>query len=104
MLSPSVPTTDQFHVAIEPTQVPLRLLVVDPEAETLQLTREVAAAEQFTVCTAGTLAESRRLLANNPPDIVLLDVALPNNSALILLGEIESQYPRTDVIVETGLT
>ncbi|HKO18555.1 MAG TPA: sigma-54 dependent transcriptional regulator, partial [Acidobacteriaceae bacterium] len=47
---------------------------------------------------------SRRLLANNPPDIVLLDVALPNNSALILLGEIESQYPRTDVIVETGLT
>ena len=102
-MSASAPLTDHPASTVDPPAVPLRLLVVDSELETQQLISGVASTEQFTVCAASALADARRLLASNPPDIVLLDVALPNNSALPLLDEIASQYPRTDVVVVTGL-
>ena len=102
-MSASAPLTDHPALSIDLSPVPLRLLVVDSELETQQLTSGIASTEQFTVCAAGSLAEARRLLANNPLDIVLLDVALPNNSALTLLDEIASQHPRTDVVVVTGV-
>jgi len=102
-MSASASFTDHPALSIDLSPVSLRLLVVDSELGTQQLTSGIASTEQFTVCAASALAEARRLLASNPPDIVLLDVALPNNSALTLLDEIESQHPRTDVVVVTGV-
>lgn len=88
---------------VDPAALPLRLLVVAPELETQELACAANSAGQFTVCSASTLGEARRLLAQRAADVVLLDVALPNNAALTLLDEITNAYPRSDVIVVTGL-
>jgi two-component system response regulator HydG len=82
--------------------VPLRVLVVDADFGSRQLASEVLCDEQLTVCCAGTVAEARRSLVNSA-DIVLLDIALPDGAAVTLLNEITSRYPRTDVVVLTGV-
>ena len=102
MVSAPAQLTEQPADASELPLVPLHLLVVDPESETQELVRDIASAEQMTVRAAGTLAEARRSLGQAPVDIVLLDAALPNSSALTLLDELTSHFPRTDVIVLTG--
>ena len=102
MLSASTSPTDP-HAAADPATPPLRLLVVGSDAETQELARAAGSASEFTVCSVRSLAEARRSLAQSAADVVLLDVALPNNAALTLLDEISSAYPRTDVVVVTGL-
>ena len=102
MLSASTSPTEPV-VTVDPAALPLRLLVVAPELEPLELSCAVNSAGQFTVCSATTLGEARRLLAQSAADVILLDVALPNNAALTLLDEITNAYPRSDVIVVTGL-
>jgi DNA-binding NtrC family response regulator len=97
----AVPATQRLGSS-ESAAVPLRLLVVDADLETRQLASGVATDMQLTVCSAGTLAEARRSLEQTAADIVLLDLALPGASAVALLDEITSRYPRTDIVVLTG--
>jgi two-component system response regulator HydG len=88
--------------AVQSAAVPLRLLVVYEDAELRQLGCEIASTGQFTVCSAGTLARARGVLQQTSVDVVLVDVGLPQNGGLILLDEIATFYPRTEVIVMTG--
>jgi two-component system KDP operon response regulator KdpE len=48
---------------------------------------------------ASDLETARVSLAANPPDVVLLDVRLPDGSGLDLLGEIRSLTPSPRVVV-----
>jgi two-component system response regulator HydG len=82
--------------------MPLRLLLVEEDAELRHLARDIAATAQFTVQNARTLGQARAILQQNPVDVVLLDVGLPRNGGLILVNEIVTFYPRTDVVVITG--
>ncbi len=54
------------------------VFVVDDEAAILRFLRPVLAANDYEVSTAGTAAEAVKIIANGTPDIVVLDLGLPD--------------------------
>ncbi|MEN9539088.1 MAG: hypothetical protein RLZZ126_1323 [Pseudomonadota bacterium] len=73
----------------------LSVLVVEDDREMRALLQPALGLEGFTVRTAASLAEARALLAHAPPDIVLLDLGLPDGEggALVLELRRASQTP-----------
>ena len=68
--------------------MPHALIVEDDESFRLGLV-ELVRGEGFTVATAGSLAEARAELDAARPDIVLIDLHLPDGTGLELLAAIE---------------
>jgi DNA-binding NtrC family response regulator len=76
-------------------------LVVDDEADGAEMLAAVIAAEGFTVATAGSLAAARRQLALQKPDVVMLDLMLPDGSGMELLDDIKA-LKACEVVLITG--
>jgi two-component system cell cycle sensor histidine kinase/response regulator CckA len=55
-----------------------RILVVDDEANDRQLLEVLLAAEGFIIVTAANGAEALAIIARAPPDLILLDVMMPD--------------------------
>lgn len=55
-----------------------RILVVDDEAAILRFLRPALEANDYEVSTAGTVAEATKRIAAEVPDIVVLDLGLPD--------------------------
>ena len=76
-------------------------LVVDDEPNSLSALAELVESEGFATVTAGTLADARSRLSQTPPDVVLVDLMLPDGSGLDLFAELDPTH-RTEVILITG--
>ena len=55
-----------------------------------------------SVRSAASLMEARRLLAQTPPALVLLDVILPDGSGLTLVQELLDRRPEARIVVLSG--
>ena len=55
-----------------------RVLVVDDEAAILRFLKSAIEANNYEMASAGTVAEATQCIAADPPDIVVLDLALPD--------------------------
>lgn len=64
-----------------------RILVVDDEADIRTLVREILVDEGYEVDTAANAAEARAARASHPPDMVLLDIWMPDIDGISLLRE-----------------
>jgi two-component system cell cycle sensor histidine kinase/response regulator CckA len=64
--------------SVEGTARPPRILVVDDEANDRQLLEVLLAAEGFTIVTASSGAQALAVIALDPPDLILLDVMMPD--------------------------
>jgi DNA-binding response OmpR family regulator len=85
------------------------LVVCEDDATTLDLLCEHLAADRFEVLPAPTASDALRLCRYNHPDLLLLDLSLPDAHGLDVLREIrradgiEAPFdPRLPVIVLTG--
>jgi two-component system nitrogen regulation response regulator NtrX len=80
------------------------ILVVDDEAEIRASLEEILREEGYGVATAATAAEARTLLADVPPDVVLLDIWLPDRDGLDVLAEMHElpQETRPEVVIISG--
>ncbi len=76
-------------------------LVVDDEADSAEMMAALIATEGFTVATAGSLREARRQLALQEPDIVLLDLMLPDGNGMQLFED-QGALANTEVVLITG--
>ena len=76
----------------------LRALVVDDDREVRSLIASVLTVEGFEVITAVSVSEARAVLANAAPDIVILDLGLPDADGGVLLGELRERH-RVPVVV-----
>src|SRR3954452_22789022 len=76
-------------------------LVVDDDADSAETMAMLIAAEGFTVATAGSLREARRQMALQEPDIVLLDLMLPDGSGMELFSDAKV-LPNTELVLITG--
>ncbi len=76
-------------------------LVVDDEADAAETMAALIATEGFTVATAGSLRDARRQLALQEPDIVLLDLMLPDGSGMQLFEDAKA-LANTEVVLITG--
>jgi DNA-binding NtrC family response regulator len=63
------------------------ILVVDDEADIRNLIQEILSEEGYEVATAGTAAEARGAIRDRSPDLVLLDIWMPDTDGISLLTE-----------------
>ena len=76
-------------------------LIVEDEPDAAQMMAALIATEDFTVATANTLRDARRQIALQQPDIVLLDLQLPDGSGLELFDDTEL-IAHSEVVLITG--
>ena len=76
-------------------------LLVDDDADAAETMAMLIASEGFTVATAGSLRDARRQMSLQEPDIVLLDLMLPDGSGMELFNDAKS-LPNTELVLITG--
>ena len=76
-------------------------LIVDDDADAAEMLAALIASEGYSVAIAHSLAEARNCMALRPPDLVLLDLRLPDGSGLSLFGE-QSLLCNAQVVLVTG--
>jgi two-component system nitrogen regulation response regulator GlnG len=79
-----------------------KLLIIDDETNILYSLQEGLASEELSVVTAKTARRGLTLLARELPDVVILDVRLPDMTGLELFDRIKEQAPRVPVIMITA--
>jgi len=83
------------HVSIRPATAPGRpILVVEDDAATREFIAELLSAQGYAVATAADGAQARAQVAASLPELVILDLVLPEVSGFELLGEWRAS-PRT---------
>jgi DNA-binding NarL/FixJ family response regulator len=87
-----------------PEARPLRLLVVDDHEVVRQgLVSLLERREHFqVVAEAGTAAEAVEMTRKFEPDLVVMDVRLPDGSGIEACREIRAEFPRTRVVILTS--
>src|SRR5437660_4726997 len=78
------------------------LLIIDDNRSILTTFGEVFRENGFTVLTAPSAAEGLEYLAQQRPDVVLLDVSLPDQSGFETFQQIQVRDTRIPVIFITG--
>ncbi len=81
-----------------------RILIVDDEQLIRWSLGERLKRERLEVVEAATAADARERLAHDTPDLVLLDLRLPDADGLTLLKEIKDADPETLVILMTAFS
>jgi len=76
-------------------------LIVEDETDVAEMMATLIASEGFTAATAHTLRDARRQLAMQEPDLVLLDLMLPDGSGMELFKEPDT-LANTEVVLITG--
>lgn len=77
----------------------LGVLVVEDDANIRALVQTSLAVEGFEVQTAVSLSEARALLLHSPPDVVVLDLGLPDGDGLELVQYIRRQHALPILVV-----
>jgi len=80
------------------------VLIVDDELTIRRLLREKLSNEGYSVLDAGSADLASDKLAEQPVDLVVLDVRMPGKSGIDFLAEIKSRFPDTAVIMATAVT
>ncbi len=81
-----------------------RILVVDDEVATLTLLRRVLSPEGYDIITSTSGTEALQLFQQEKPDIILLDVIIPQIDGLNVLRRIREQDPIVGIIMISALT
>jgi len=76
-------------------------LIVDDDADAAEMLAALIASQGYRVVTAHSLAQARQCMALQPPDLVLLDLHLPDGNGLSLFGE-QTLLCNAQVVLITG--
>ncbi|PYQ06314.1 MAG: hypothetical protein DMF82_06635 [Acidobacteria bacterium] len=76
-------------------------LLVDDDEPFLAALAEAVSRESFSTRTATSLAAAKLAIAGGAPDVVLIDLHLPDGNGMELLEEL-SAFPATEVVLITG--
>jgi len=91
------PASDAYTAGMDPISV---LIVEDDERFRVAFATSVAEASDMRLAgTAGDLAPGLRLLREQRPDVLLVDLGLPSGSGVELIRYANDHLPQTDVMV-----
>jgi DNA-binding NtrC family response regulator len=88
-------------VLAETQNMKAKILVVDDDVD-LRILLASVLEDYYDVVQASNGAALQKAFSQPPPDVVLLDVVLPDADGLALLPQIKKRWPDTEVIVLTG--
>lgn len=77
----------------------LQVLVVEDDREIRALLQSSLSVEGFTVQTAVSLSEARALLKHSPPDLIVLDLGLPDGDGVELVRELRKTNATPVIVV-----
>lgn len=77
----------------------LNILVVEDDREIRALLQSSLSVEGFEVQTAVSLSEARALLRHRLPDLVVLDLGLPDGDGVQLVQELRKQHTTPVIVV-----
>ncbi len=80
----------------------MKILVVDDDLSILRLYKEELEEEGYTVVTASTGVEALEQFEKETPDLVSLDIQLPDVDGIKLLRQMKEKRPRLPVIMSTA--
>jgi two-component system, NtrC family, response regulator AtoC len=75
------------------------VLIVDDDANTREALAAYAAQEGFTTAAAGSVAEARIQLVRQRPDVVLMDLRLPDGSGIDLFEDLEDRSSIETILI-----
>lgn len=78
------------------------LLVIDDEVSILKAFERAFASDDTTVLTASTGADGEKLYTDSKPDVVVIDLSLPDTTGLELFKHLREIDPRVPFIFITG--
>lgn len=79
-----------------------RVLVVDDEPDVLEITSHFLRGKGFSVARSASGLDALRQAADNPFEVVLLDISMPGMDGIAALKELKGRYPATEVIMITA--
>jgi len=85
----------------------VRVLLVEDNPGDVALMREMlneSRSARFALMSVDRLSAALKMVEDEAPDIVLLDLGLPDSSGLKTLETMNASYPKLPTIVLTGLT
>src|SRR6185369_8068924 len=77
------------------------VLIVEDNLDSAEMMAALVATENFTVAVANSLRDARGQLALHPPDVVLLDLMLPDGSGMELFDD-PALLENSEVVLITG--
>src|SRR5512142_2338686 len=78
------------------------ILVVDDDKDMLSLLNDLLGEEGYAVTKAKTGAEALEAIEKKRPDLVMMDVKLPDQDGLAVLARLKREQPELEVIVMTA--
>lgn len=82
----------------------ISVLLVEDDRNLREALAETLLDEAYAVRTAATLAEARKALAEAAPDVVVLDLMLPDGDGSALCKELKRSRPQVRVLMLTART
>jgi DNA-binding NtrC family response regulator len=79
-----------------------KVLIVDDESAILLLVRTLLEKAEYETLEAADAAGLRDLFSGPQPDVILLDLKLPDADGLELLPQIKKTWPNSEVVILTG--
>jgi DNA-binding response OmpR family regulator len=79
-----------------------KVMVVDDDAHILRLYKEELEEEGYNVVVAGTGQEAMELFEKEDPDLVTLDILMPDIDGISLLRRMKELRPRLPIIMSTA--
>ena len=78
------------------------LLVIDDEESILHFFRRAFPGPEISLVTAASAAEGVERVSRDRPDVIILDIDLPDQSGLEVFRRIHRDFPKVPVIFITG--
>ena len=78
------------------------ILVVDDEPGILNSLSKILEDEGYQIAVAKSGAEALKIIASDPPDLILLDIWMPELDGLQTLKRAREQLPRVQVVMMSG--
>ncbi len=79
------------------------VIVVDDEADMVTSVGEALRAEGYRVSGFTSAAEALEAMPNDLPDLVMMDLHMPNVNGIELLRSVRRRFPKLPVVVCSGL-
>jgi DNA-binding response OmpR family regulator len=80
----------------------MKILVVDDDAHIIRLYKEELEEEGYEVVTASTGEEALAVFEKENPDLVTLDILMPDIDGISLLRRMKEMRPRLPIIMSTA--
>jgi two-component system response regulator (stage 0 sporulation protein F) len=82
--------------------MPVKLLIVDDEPKIRSMLTGCLEQDGRTITTAASGEEAMKLIAQDPPQLMIVDMKMPGLSGLEVLREIRTHTPPIGVFLLTG--